>query len=528
MSHDRKPHDRSPNAATKHALGRRELGRRAAGAIAATALAGTGSALAQAPRRGGRLRVAMGVGSPNDTIDPHKAVSATDGARIMNLYSRLVTVSPELQPVGDLAEGWESDASGTNWIFRLRAAEFHDGRRVRPADVIYSFRRIMDPATASPAKSLFDQIDPDGLAADGTSNVRIKLRAPNADFPALLAGYHAQVVPEGTTSFERGIGSGPFKLKSFRPGVESVMERHPAYYKQGQPYLDELVILGISEPAARVNALLSGEVELIEKLDPPLIDRVRAAPHLQIITAPSGFHVTFIMQADQPPFDNPDVRNALKMLIDRPRYVEIVYKGYGTVGNDHPISEADPFYCREIPARGYDPAAARALLARAGLNNPTFELHTSTILPGMLEGALVFKEMALAAGVTINVVRNPTDGYFTNVWMKKPFHMSGWTMRPVADIIFTQAYLSSARWNDTNWRRPAFDQLVLEARSTTDPARRQALYCQAQRMIRDDGGVIVPAFSNVLDAGLARVKGVLRHPLGTLGLWQWDGVWLDR
>jgi len=216
-----------------------------------------------------------------------------------------------------------------------------------------------------------------------------------------------------------------------------------------------------------------------------------------------------------------------KMLIDRPRYVEIVYKGFGTVGNDHPISEADPFYCREIPARGYDPAGARALFARAGLNNPTFELHTSTILPGMLEGALVFKEMAQAAGVTINVIRNPTDGYFTNIWMKKPFHMSGWTMRPVADIIFTQAYLSTARWNDTNWHRPAFDQLVAEARSTTDQGRRQILYCQAQRMIRDDGGVIIPAFSNVLDAGLVRVKGVPRHPLGTLGLWQWDGVWLD-
>jgi peptide/nickel transport system substrate-binding protein len=506
-------------------LTRREFTASLVGAGAAAALAR--SAAAQTPSRGGRLRVAMAGSSPNDTIDPHKATSALDASRCQQLYNRLVSVDPGLKPQGELAESFEANRRGDAWVFTLRRGiKFHDGRPLTVRDVVYSFERLRAKDTASPAKVLFDQIAPDGLTADGDVTLRVKLTAPNADFATLLAGYHACIVPEGTTDFAKGIGTGPFRLKSFRPGVGSVFERNPGYWRSGQPYVDEVEIFGVADPVARTNALMAGEVHLVEKLDPAAVARVKATPALRVLAARSGFHGTFHMQTDQPPFDNPDVRLALKHLIDREKFVEIVFKGYAQVGNDHPVSPSDPYYCKDIPLRAYDPERARTLLKKAGHESLTVELHASTILPGMMEGALVFKEQAAKGGVTVNVVRQPTDGYWSNVWLKKPFAAGGWTMRPVPDQLLAQAYASTAKWNETHWKRPAFDKLVEDARGTTDPAERARLYCQAQRMIHDDGGAIIPAFSDVLDAGSARVQGFQLHPVGTLGHWRYESLWL--
>lgn len=485
-------------------------------------------ALAQTPVSGGTLRVAMAGTSTNETIDPHKAVSSPDASRIMSLFNRLVGTQSDLQLTGELAESWESSAAADEWTFHLRpGVTFHDGSPLRAADVIYSLRRLMDPETASPAKALFDQVDLEGTQADGDNIVRVKLLQPNADLAALFADYHAMIVPEGFTDFNKPVGTGPFMFERFEPGVVSVFVRNPNYWEAGLPHLDAVETTGISDPVARTNALLAGEVDLIEKLDPTAIDMIKANSDLQIISSPSGFHIVFAMQTDKPPYDNPKVRQALKLLIDRQRFLDTVYKGYGQIANDQPVSPAHQWYCQDVPAAAYDPERAKALLAEAGLENPTFDLHASTVLAGMMDGAIVFQEMAAQAGVTINIIREPTDGYWSAVWLQKPFFMGGWTMRPVADMILTQAYTSEAKWNETNWHRADFDQLLADARGTTDAVTRQKLYCDAQRMISEDGGAIIPVFTDILDAGSTRVKGLSPHPIGTLGLWQWKTVWLE-
>ncbi|MGD9740994.1 MAG: ABC transporter substrate-binding protein [Dongiaceae bacterium] len=508
------------------ALTRREFSIGLAGAALSTsAIRPTWAA--ESPQDGGTLKIAMAGSSANETIDPHKAVSSTDASRITSLFNRLVGTQPDLQLVGELAESWESDAAAQEWTFHLRPGiVFHDGRPLRAADVIYSLRRLVDPATASPAKALFDQVDLEGTRADGDRIVRVKLARPNADLAALFADYHAMVVPEGFTDFSNPVGTGPFMLERFEPGVVSLFVRNPNYWEAGLPHLEAVETTGINDPVARTNALLAGEADLIEKLDPTAIERIKSNPDLQIISSPSGFHIVFAMQTDKPPFDNPNVRMALKLLLDRQRFLDTVYKGYGQLGNDQPVSPAHQWYCRDLGIPSYDPERAKALLAEAGLANPTFDLHASTVLAGMMDGAIVFQEMAAKAGVTINIIREPTDGYWSAVWLKKPFFMGGWTMRPVADMILTQAYTSDAKWNETNWHRAEFDSLLVDARGTTDVAERQRLYCEAQRMISKDGGAIIPVFTDILDAGSKRVNGLQPHPIGTLGHWQWKTVWL--
>jgi len=501
----------------------------AAGALALTA--GGASLLAPlrsplAAQKGGRLKVASSVSSPDESLDPAKATRTIDVLRLFQVYNRLVDVGADLKPVGDLAESWEASNQAQEWVFTLRKdVEFHDGRTLKATDVVASIQRLKDPATASAAKSLFDQVE--SIEADGDLVVRVKLVAPNADLPNVFADNHAEIYPEGFDDFDNAIGTGPFKLQSFTPGGRSVTVRNENYWKSDLPYLDEIETVGIPDSAARVNALLAGEMHLIDNVEPGLIDRIGQTPGLEVLSTKSGRHSHFIMTTTEAPYDNADVRNALKYVVDRQKFLDTVYKGHGQIGNDHPISPIDPFYCEEIPVRAYDPDMAKSLLKKAGAEGTTFELNSSTAMAGMLDGAIVYAEMANQAGVPVKIVKQPTDGYWGNVWMKKPFVSGGWNTRPTTDIMLTIAYSSDAKWNDTNWRRPTFDKLLVEARATTDFEQRKQLYCEAQLMIHEDGGAVIPVFSNLLDAGSTKVKGLPRHPLGSLGQGHFEGVWLE-
>jgi peptide/nickel transport system substrate-binding protein len=258
-----------------------------------------------------------------------------------------------------------------------------------------------------------------------------------------------------------------------------------------------------------------------------IMDRVTSAPDLQLLSAKSGRYLTFVMNCETTPFSNADVRTGLKYLIDRDKYVQVVLKGQGQAGNDQPISPIDPWYCPDIPAHTYDPDKAKFYLKKAGAENASFNLSTSSVTGNLVEAALFYQQMADQAGIKINIVREPPDTYWANVWLKKPFCMVTWNPRPTADMLLSIVYLSTADWNDTHWRRPNFDKLILAARGELDHAKRLQMYCEAERMIHDDGGSIIPGFENIMDAALKKVHGLELSPLGPLGFWQSEAVWLE-
>jgi peptide/nickel transport system substrate-binding protein len=478
--------------------------------------------------KGGRLKAGMSEANATDTLDPAKLTSSIDIMRGMQLYNRLINLTPDMVPHGELAESFESNATADEWVITLRkGVTYHDGRSLRATDVMYSLKRLVDPANGSAAKTLFDQIDMNSSRADGDLVVRLKMKQRNADMPAMFHDWHAQIVPEGTTNFDKGIGTGPFTLKSFDPGVSSIVVRNPNYWKSNLPYLDEVETVGIPDATARLNALIAGEIDLMEGVEGPVIQKVASDPSLQLLSAKSGRHLVFAMNTQTSPFTNQDVRNGLKYLVDRQKYVEIVLKGQGTVANDHPISPVDPWYCADIPIRGYDPDKAKFLLKKGGAEGMTFNLSAAPVAANMLEATLFVQQLAAQGGVKINVVREAADSFWSNVWLKRPWVTGTWNQRPTADIMLSTAYLSDAPWNETHWKRPAFDKLVLEARGTLDVAKRKEMYCECQRMIHDDGGASIAAFQNVIDAAAKRVKGTILHPLGSLGYWQSEGLWTE-
>jgi peptide/nickel transport system substrate-binding protein len=485
-------------------------------------------ATASTPVRGGRLRFALNEGSQTEILDPAKIYCAGDVQRCQSIYNKLVRPTSELTLKSELSESWEANKTADEWTFKLRKGiEWHNGREFQAKDVIYTIRRIMDPKTGSAGRIYFaDVID---LRVEGSHTVRIKLSQPDVDFPFVFASKFLGIVPDGQMDFYNAVGTGPFKVKSFKPGHGCLVVRNPNYWKSGLPYIDEVESFSIPDSIARVNALLAGNIHVLLDLDPSLVNKIKAEPRAQVLSTPSSYRVPFIMRCDMPPYNDPNVRLALKLLIDREKYNKIVYGENLQLGNDHPVAPVYPEFCDAIPQRRHDPEKARFLLKKAGVEGATFELHASGVGIGAEKGALVYSDMAAKAGVKVKVVKDPADGFWKAVWLKKPFLLCDWSARPTAFMALSVAFKSDAPWNDTFWKRPDFDKLLLESKSTFDKAKRKELYCEMQRMIRNDGGTIIPSFPNMLDAASVKVKNISSNPITTWGTSNvQEACWIEK
>lgn len=500
------------------------IGIGAAGGI----LARSTVAEAATPRHGGRVRAAAGTHGPDDTLDPAKFKSSIDYCRGEQFYNGLTRINGDLKPEGELAESWESNPNAQEWIFRLRkGVEFHNGKSLDAEDVVYSIQRHFDPSVASGAKVLIKEID--SVEADGRHSVRFRLKSPNADFPVVLGLHNMKILPDGQNDFTTAVGTGPFTVKEFKPGVRSVGVRYPNYWDGDKPYLDEIEWFAISDEMARINALLAGDVQLLAGVDAQAAPAVERTRGVRLVTTPSGQFIEMVMMCDRAPGENADFRQAIKHLLQREDVVQRLFQGRARVGNDHPIAPSDPFYCDEIPIRPFDPEKARFHLEKAGMVGSRVEVFTA---PGAgrkaTEFALMVRQEASKIGLDVEVKRVPSDGYWSTTWMHKPIFMAGWNPRPTADIMLTLAYQSNAPWNESHWQNARFDELLKLGRAELDQARRKEIYCEAQRLIHDTAGCALPAFFDYVDAMSEKVKGFEKVPLGPLAAGQWPKhIWLE-
>ena len=199
------------------------------------------------------------------------------------------------------------------------------------------------------------------------------------------------------------------------------------------------------------------------------------------------------------PYDNNDVRLGLKYALDRKEQVKKILRGYGSVGNDHPIGPNIKFHAAELPQRTYDPDKAKHHMKKASMLDHTFKLHAADgAFAGAVDSALLYQQSAAKAGIKIQVVKEPSDGYWSNVWMKKSWSMSYWSARPTVDLMFTTAYAADANWNETYWKNERFNKLLIEARAELDEKKRAQMCFEMQQIARDEGATVVPFFSNIV------------------------------
>jgi peptide/nickel transport system substrate-binding protein len=484
------------------------------------------TAHAQTPRKGGRITAATNSSGVNDTLDPARQANQMDYCRGFMFYNGLTSLDGSLTPQPALAEEFTTQ-DATTWVFKLRkGVTFHDGKPLTPADVVFSLMRHKDAATASRAKVLADQIE--SVTASGPNEVTIRLVSPNADLPAILGTFHFHIVKEGTTDFNAGIGTGPYKVKEFKPGVRSIAVRNENYWKPNRPYLDEIEFVGITDESARVNALLAGQLDLVSTVSPRSVERVTAGGKHAIFETKSTSYTDLIMRRDGSPGNNPDFVKAMKYLFNREQLLKSIQMGRGVVANDQPIAASNRFHFKGLPQRPYDSEKAKWHLKKANLGSTPIPVVASPAATNSVEMALVMQHAARQIGLNLDVKRMPADGYWSTHWMKHPVGFGNINSRPTADLALTLFFKSDAPWNEAAWKNEKFDQLLVAARGETDAAKRARMYADMQVMIHDEGGIGIPMFISSLDGHSSRLKGLSPIPLGGLmGASFAEHVWLD-
>ena len=409
-------------------------------------------------------------------------------AHTRNNYLTEIATDGSLVP--ELAESWEASPDAKVWTFKIReGVDYHSGHRLvaggrdrvdRPSP-----RRRLNLCRKAPIVA--DVVD---MKADGM-NVIVTLANGNADFPFVLSDYHLPILPakDGKIDPETRDGCGPFRIVDLEFGVGARYERHDGYWKSGLPYIDAIEQFVIHDDAARQNALISGEVNYIDTVDLNTVSLLGRAAGIEILSVTGTQHYGLPMDTRAAPFDDVNVRLALKYAINRQQLV------------DH-----DPERLRLAWQRPSDRTRARAsstptcprrnstLTSRSSTSSrqaSTASASTST-LPTRLSRARSMRASCSRnrrlrpAGINLNVVREPNDGYWSNVWMQKPFVGTYWGGRPTEDWMFATAYAEGVPWNETYWSHERFNELLISARSGTrrEPASRDVFRDAADRFGR--------------------------------------------
>ena len=489
----------------------------AAGVVAAAGL----PARAQASR-GGTLRMGLAGANTSDSWDGR---THSDSYMIIMahgcVFDCLTEVAANGELVGELAESWEATPDAKTWTFNLRkGVTFHNGKAFGADDVIASLQMHVAEGAKSAAKPIVSAITE--MKKMGTHQVQFTLAAGNADFPFLLSDYHILMYPAGMIeeAIAKGIGTGLYKVESFDPGVKTVVSRVASHYKDGRAgWFDSIEAIAINDSSARMNALMTRQVDAVNRVDFKTEALMRANPMVEIFEVTGNQHYTFPMRTNLDPFSEVEVRKALKYGLNRQEMVDKILLGHGAIGNDHPIGPANQYYAANLPQLEYDADRAKWHLQKAGMDSLSVQLSASdAAFTGAVDAAQLYQASASAAGITIDVVQEPADGYWSNVWLKKPWCACYWSGRATEDWMFQTAYAAGVPWNDTLWENARFQWLMLEGRAELDSNKRRWIYGEMQAIMSAEGGTIVPMYANYVDAHSTK----LSHGADIGNLWQMD------
>ena len=497
----------------------------ATGVTLPTAMSLATKAEAMTPKAGGVLRYGLGFGSTTDSMDPS---TSENHMSLVNIYTRgnhLMEIAPDgtLQP--ELAESLEASADAKTWVFNLRkGVEFHNGKSLTADDVIATFDYHRSEDSKSAAKGLVTQVST--IKKDGDHRVIFELEGPNADFPYIVSAYHLMIMPtaaDGSLDPQSPAGTGAYVVDEFNPGVRITYNKNPNYWKEGSGHFDRVELTTLLDTVARQNAVMNGEVDVIDRVDPKTVALLGRVPTLDILETTGTQHYTFPMRLDTAPFDNYDLRMALKLSIKRQELVDKILLGHGVAGNDVPVSSAMPFLNTDLPVHEFDPERAAEHYKKSGHSGPIQLSAADAAFAGAVDAAQLIAASAKEAGIDIEVVREPSDGYWSNVWNKKGWCACYWGGRPTQDWMYSAAYTNDTEWNDTAWKgtesSARFNELVVAARSQTDENQRRQTYWEAQSLLQDDGGAIVAMWANYIAAHNKSVT----HGEHVAANWQTDG-----
>jgi len=487
----------------------------AASALAAPLLAACGSSGSPSPsgttaagggKRGGTLRFAVAGGAATDTPDPALAMTSFALYMAANLYDTLVRADLDFNLSPALATAWSATPDAKTWTFKIRnGVTFHNGQKLTSADVAYSIKRILNAKLASPALSNISPfLKPTGISAPDASTVKFALSAPNAFFPQILAGLNFGIIPDGTTTFAKPAGTGPFKLTEFQALANAKLARNANYWRSGLPYLDGVNLVTLAEDSTRVQSLIGGSEDLVDNITGADVKLISAQPGVQTLQIKAGGWVDLAAWGNTAPFNNPDVVKAMKYAADRTKIMSVVAPNAYLTGPDIPVPPSDPFYPAGLTAYPYDPDTAKGLIKKAGYRDG-LNLTLYAYEGDKLDAALAYKQTAQPAGINVKVITWPHATYWTQVWLKKPFVGDSWA-RLHTSVILQEAF--AAVPNEFHWSSSKFSGLLSSAVATTDESKQKTLYGDALTMLNDTASGIIPGWEPQLYGASAKLHGV--------------------
>ena len=480
-------------------LDRRQLILGASALGLSTTLA-TAPAMAQgAPKKGGTLRLGMEGGSPSDSLDPRTYADSIPIAMSLMLWNGLIEVADNGNATGELFEKWSVKPGATDWTFDIRKGiTFTSGKTLDADDVIYSIN-LHRGETKSPAKALLADIT--DVKKLSPTQIQITMSKGNVDLPYNLSDYHIIVVPNGYTDFAKPDGTGAFTLEEFQPGVRAVFKRKAGnYWKPNRGNFERVELRYIGDAAARTQALVTGQVDAINRVDPKTAALLGKNKNLKISRTPGmGNRFAFVAHTDKDPYANKDLMLALKYGIDRKKIVQNVFSGYASVGNDHTVGPKMKFFDTKQKQVAYDPDKAKFHFKKANISAP-LELQVSEgAFSGATDSGQVFQESLSKAGIKLDLKRVSGDGYWDN------------------QLTSTFGGGLKNTWNDTRFVNAEFDKLLVDARVELDQAKRAAMYAKCQEIISQNSGMVCFAIQDYLDAHSTKLQGLTisaRYDLG--------------
>jgi peptide/nickel transport system substrate-binding protein len=505
------------------ALGRRAFLKAGAGvaAIAAggplldacggSASSSSDAASTGAPKRGGTIHAGFSGGSSSDTLDPLNQTNSVTSAYAVQIFDSLVAFDREAQPQLQLAQEITPSTDAKTWTIRVKqGVTFHDGRELTADDVIYTLERIANPKHPAVGAPQLSTLVASGLRRVDKYTAEVQFATPYATFPEALATYFFPIIPTGFTP-TRPVGTGPFKYESFTPGEQLSLARNADYWISGLPHVDHVVLTDVADETAQVNGLGAGQFDIIDYLSAPSIDAVQSGGNQVMISSGGGWN-PFTMRCDQPPFSDVRVRQAFRLIVDRPALRDTVFAGHGALGNDL-YALYDPVYDDSLPQRHQDLEQAKALLRQAGHSGLSVQLVTSPIAQGVVGSAQVFAQQASQAGVHVSVRQVTATEFFGPNYLKWLFSQDVWYYNP----FFPQIALSdlpTAAFNETHFSNARFAALYRQALATVDAAKRTELAHEMQQIYYNESGYIIPCFTPTIDGYSKRVGGVVQSKIG--------------
>jgi len=459
--------------------------------------------------RGGSYSHGATGGGLKDTLEPYFPVTNPDIARCLQLYEPLLRWNAQYEIEPSVAEAVTPNGDNTQWTVRLRGGvEFHNGKTLTADDVMFSLAKVTDPEKpGSGGTELAKILELNNSKIVDPKTILLQLNQPYAVLDQLLAEYTVGILP---TDFDvsRPVGTGPFSYNRFVPGQLSQFDRFANYWDH-PPFVDELIIYDFPDDAAKVNALLAGQVQSVDNLPSYLAGTIEQQGTSALISE-TGAWVPFTMRVDAAPFSDVRVRQALRLIVDRQQMIDQALNGFGILGNDL-YSPFDPAYAKDLPQRMQDIDQAKSLLKQAGQENLAVELVTSTAVgAGAVESANLFVEQARQAGVAVQLTKADANVFYGDRYLSWNFAQDFWNTRNYIPQVATSS-VKGGVYNETHFDDPTFNALINQAKREPDEARRNQLLHDAQKIEYDTGGLIIWGFKRQLDAYSNLVQGLSPH-----------------